>query len=89
MSHKKLRTMFGIDLGLLEPKVTGRKNLKRPRTSLDLMNNVKGQKIHLGDNISDEVGTQVGLHSKRGLLFLMYNNSHCASLERILVKRQC
>ena len=32
---------------------------------MDPMNNVKGQKIHLGDSLLDEVGTQVGLPSKR------------------------
>ena len=63
-------TMFETDLGLSEPKVTGKKKSKRPMTSLDPLNNVKGQKIHLGDNLLDEVGTQVGLYSKRGLLYV-------------------
>ena len=51
------------------------------------MDYVKGQKIHLGDNLLDEVGTQVGLHSKKDCLGLKYTNSHCDSLEIISVKR--
>ena len=51
------------------------------------MDNVKGQKIHLGDNLLDKVGTQVGLHSKQDCLVPKYTNSHCDSLEIILVKR--
>ena len=51
------------------------------------MDNVKGQKIHLGDNLLDEVGTQVGLHTKEDFLVLKYTNSRCDSLEIILVKR--
>ena len=38
------------------------------RTALDPMDNVKGQKIHLGHNLLDEVGTQVGFHSKKDCL---------------------
>ena len=55
--------MLKNDMRLLKPKVTIRKQLKRPKTSLDLMDNVKGQKIHLGDNLLDEVGTRKNLLS--------------------------
>ena len=50
-------------MGLLEPKVTRRKKLKRSRTSLDPMDIVKGRKIQLGDNLLDEVGTRRSLLS--------------------------
>ena len=42
VSHERLKTIFKPDLGLLEPKVIERKKLKRPKTSLDPMNNVRG-----------------------------------------------
>ena len=51
------------------------------------MDNVKGQKIHLGDNLLDEVVTQLGLHSKVDFLVPKYTNSLCDSLEIILIKR--
>ena len=51
------------------------------------MDNVKGQKIHLRDNLLDEVGTQVELHSKEDYLMPKYTNSHCDGLEIISVKR--
>ena len=53
--------MFETDLGLLEPKVIGRNKLKRSRTSMYPMDNVKGQKIHLEDNLLDEVRTRRSL----------------------------
>ena len=53
--------MLETDLGLLEPKVIGKKKLKRSRTSMYPMDNVKGQKIHLEDNLSDEVRTRRNL----------------------------
>ena len=56
-------------------------------TSLDPMDNVKGQKIHLGDNLLDEVGTQVGIDSKEDCLVPKYTYSRCNNLEMILVKR--
>ena len=49
-------------------------------TALDHMDNVKGQKIHLGDNLLDEVRTQVGLHSKEDYLVPKYTNYHYDSL---------
>ena len=51
------------------------------------MDNVKGQKIHIGDNPLDEVGTQVGLHCKEDCLGPNYTNSHCDSLEIISIER--
>ena len=48
-----------------------------------LGDNVKGQKIHLGDNLLDEVETQVGLHSKEDCLVPKYINSRCDSLNII------
>ena len=41
-SHERVKIIFRPDLGLLEPKVIGRKKMKRPKTSLDPMNNVRG-----------------------------------------------
>ena len=51
------------------------------------MDNVKSKKIHLGDNLLDEVGTQVELPFKADCLVPKYTNSHCESLEIILVNR--
>ena len=51
------------------------------------MDNVKGHKIHIGDNLLDEVETQVGLHSKEVCLVPRYTNLHCDSLEIISIKR--
>ena len=51
------------------------------------MDNVKGKKIHIGNNLLDEVRTQVGLHSKEDCLVPNYTNSHCDSLEIISIKR--
>ena len=48
-----------------------------------LGDNVKGQKIHLGDNLLDEVETQVGLRSKEDFLMPKYTNSHCDNLKII------
>ena len=53
--------MLETDLGLLEPKAIGKKKLKRSRTSMYPMDNVKGQKIHLEDNLFDEVRTRRNL----------------------------
>ena len=51
------------------------------------MDNVKYQKIPLEDNLLDEVGTQVGFHSKEDCLVPKYANSCCDRLEIISVKR--
>ena len=53
--------MLETHLGLLEPKVIGKKKLKRSRTSMYPMDNVKGKKIHLEDNLLDEVRTRRSL----------------------------
>ena len=50
-------------------------------TSLDPKDNVKDKKIHLGDNLLDEVRTQVGLHSKEEYLVVKDTNSHYDNLE--------
>ena len=45
------------------------------------MDNVKGKKIHLRDNLLNEVGTQVGLYSKEDCLVPKYPNSCCNNLD--------
>ena len=54
--------------------------MEEDRTSLDPMDNIRGQKIYLGDNLLDEVGTQVGLLFKEDFLVSKYTNSCCDSL---------
>ena len=51
------------------------------------MDNVKDQKIYLGDNLLDEIRTQVRLHSKNDCLVPKYVNSCYDSPKIILVKR--
>ena len=41
----------------LEAQGNRKEEIEDTSTSLDRMDNVKGQKIHLGDNFLDEVGT--------------------------------
>ena len=61
--------------------------IEKVRISLDPIDNVKGQKIHLGDNLSDEVRKQVELDSKEYCLMPKYTNSNCNSMEIISIKR--
>ena len=54
--------MFELSWGLnmfwtLGAQGNWKEEIEEIRTSLYPMDNVKGQKIHLGDNLLDEVGT--------------------------------
>ena len=51
------------------------------------MDNVTSKKFHQGDDLLDEVGTQVRLHSKEDCLVPKYTNLCRDNLEIISVKR--
>ena len=74
--------MIGTDLGLESVLEQGswKEETEKARTALDPMDNVKGQKIHLGDNLLDEVGTRVRLHFKEDCLMPKYTNFCCDNL---------